>query len=191
MIYTGCLNKGLSTKVMIMTKILLILGLTIASLPAEVNMYQTLPLISLADENGGYYNGEAWDSSILQGKTTLLMYVDPDENSKGEVFKPSIEAFEEELDFRKFQILVIINLQATWKPIFMIRSFMKNKVTDFPKRTYVLDNNSVLVKKWGLTDNEYNTLVIDRESKVVYSHSGIWKKDEITQIDRLIRSQVK
>ncbi len=174
-----------------MTKILLILGLTIASLPAEVNMYQTLPLISLADENGGYYNGEAWDSSILQGKTTLLMYVDPDENSKGEVFKPSIEAFEEELDFRKFQILVIINLQATWKPIFMIRSFMKNKVTDFPKRTYVLDNNSVLVKKWGLTDNEYNTLVIDRESKVVYSHSGIWKKDEITQIDRLIRSQVK
>jgi predicted transcriptional regulator len=191
MIYTGCLNKGLSTKVMIMTKILLILGLTIASLPAEVNMYQTLPLISLADENGGYYNGEAWDSSILQGKTTLLMYVDPDENSKGEVFKPSIEAFEEELDFRKFQILVIINLQATWKPIFMIRSFMKNKVTDFPKRTYVLDKNSVLVKKWGLTENEYNTLVIDGESKVVYSHSGIWKKDEITQIDRLIRSQVK
>jgi predicted transcriptional regulator len=191
MIYTGCLNKGLSTKVMIMTKILLILGLTIASLPAEVNMYQTLPLISLADENGGYYNGEAWDSSILQGKTTLLMYVDPDENSKGEVFKPSIEAFEEELDFRKFQILVIINLQATWKPIFMIRSFMKNKVTDFPKRTYVLDNNSVLVKKWGLTENEYNTLVVDGESKVVYSHSGIWKKDEITQIDRLIRSQVK
>jgi hypothetical protein len=166
MIYIGCLIKGLSTKVMTMNKILLILGLTIASLPAEVNMYQILPLISLADDNGGYYNGEAWDSSILQGKTTLLMYVD-------------------------FQILVIINLQATWKPIFMIRSFMKNKVTDFPKRTYVLDKNSVLVKKWGLTDNEYNTLVIDRESKVVYSHSGIWKKDEITQIDRLIRSQVK
>ncbi|MDA3946588.1 MAG: hypothetical protein PF439_07920, partial [Helicobacteraceae bacterium] len=131
-----------------MNKILLILGLTIASLPAEVNMYQILPLISLADDNGGYYNGEAWDSSILQGKITLLMYVDPDENNKGEVFKPSIEAFEQELDFHRFQILVIINLQATWKPIFMIRSFMKNKVTDFPKRTYVLDNNSVLVKKW-------------------------------------------
>jgi predicted transcriptional regulator len=176
---------------MIMTKILILLGLTIASLPAEVTMHQTLPLISLADDNGGYYNGGAWDSSILQGKTTLLMYVDPDENSKGESFKPSIEAFEQELDFHKFQILVIINLHATWKPIFMIRSFMKSKVTDFPKRTYVLDYNSILVKKWGLTDYEYNALVIDRESKVIYSHSGIWKKDEIFQINRIIRSQVK
>lgn len=119
------------------------------------------------------------------------MYVDPDEKNKGEVFKPTIEAFERDLDFDKFQILVILNLNATWKPDFVIRSLMKSKLTDYPKRTYILDTNSVLVKEWGLTDNEYNTLVINDESKVIYSHSGRWKEGEIDKINVLIRSEVK
>ncbi len=166
-------------------------SLTIAELSADMDIHRTLPLITLSDDNGGHYNGETWDSSTLQGKTTMLMYVDPDEKNKGEIFKPTIEAFEKELDFRKFQILVIINLKATWKPTFMIKSLMKNKLTEYPKRIYILDNNSILIKKWRLTDNEYNTLVINRDSKVIYSHSGTWKEDEISQINTLIRSQVQ
>ena len=174
-----------------MKRTIAILALTVASLLAEVTMEQALPKVILDGDNGSYYTGEAWDSSMLQGKTTMLMYVDPDEKNKGEIFKPTIEAFERELDFSKFQILVILNLEATWKPNALIRSMMKSKLTDYPKRTYILDTNSVLVKEWGLTDNEYNTLVINNESKVIYSHSGEWKESEMTQIDALIRSEVK
>ena len=174
-----------------MNKVVLLFGFIVASLLAEVDMQHPLPQVTLEGDNGGYYSGETWDSSMLQGKTTMLMYVDPDEKSKGEVFKPTIEAFEKELDFSTFQILVILNLNATWKPDFLIKSLMKSKITTYPKRTYILDSNSVLVKKWGLNDNEYNTLVINDESKVIYSHSGEWKEGEITKIDTLIRSQVK
>lgn len=174
-----------------MKKFITILGLIITSLFAEVDMKQALHPVTLEGDNGSYYTGEAWDSSMLQGKTTMLMYVDPDEKNKGEVFKPTIEAFERDLDFDKFQILVILNLNATWKPDFVIRSLMKSKLTDYPKRTYILDTNSVLVKEWGLTDNEYNTLVINDESKVIYSHSGRWKEGEIDKINVLIRSEVK
>ena len=119
------------------------------------------------------------------------MYVDPDEKSKGEVFKPTIEAFEKDLDFDKFQILVILNLDATWKPDFVIRTMMKSKLTDYPKRIYILDTGSVLVKKWGLTDNAYNTVIINDKRKVIYSHSGEWEDGEMTQVDALVRSEVK
>ncbi len=174
-----------------MKKIITLITFAVASLFAEVDMEKSLSAITLEGDNGSYYTGEAWGSSMLKGKTTMLMYVDPDEKSKGEIFKPTIEAFEKDLDFNKFQILVILNLDATWKPDFVIRSLMKSKLTDYPKRIYILDTNSVLVKEWGLTDNEYNTLVINDESKVIYSHSGKWKEGEIDKINVLIRSEVK
>jgi len=174
-----------------MKKIIALLTFVIASLFAEVNREQPLPTITLQGDTGGHYNGDTWDSSTLQGKTTMLMYVDPDEKSKGEIFKPTIEALEKDLDFSRFQILVILNLDATWKPNAVIRSMMKSKVTDYPKRTYILDNSSVLVKNWGLQDDEYNTLLINDEGRVIYSHSGEWTDDEMKQIDSLIRLHVK
>ena len=174
-----------------MKKIIALLTLAAVSLFAEVDTKQPLTPVILEGDNGSYYTGETWDSSMLQGKTTMLMYVDPDEKNKGEVFKPTIEAFEKDLDFSKFQILVILNLEATWKPNALIRSMMKSKLTDYPKRTYILDTNSVLVKEWGLTDNEYNTLVINKKGRVIYSHSGEWKEGEMDQIDLLIRSEIK
>lgn len=174
-----------------MKKIIAMAGLTVASLLAEIDMEHPLPPITLEGDNGSYYSGGTWSSSTLQGRTTMLMYVDPDEKGKGELFKPAIEAFEKELDFSTFQILVIINLNATWKPDFLIKSLMKSKITTYPKRTYILDSNSVLVKKWGLNDNEYNTLVINDKSEVIYSHSGEWKEGEIAKVNALIRSQLK
>lgn len=174
-----------------MKKTVALLILAIAPLLAELTMEKPLPTITLEGENGGYYNGSTWDSSMLQGKTTMLMYVDPDEKNKGEVFKPTIEAFEKDLDFDKFQILVILNLDATWKPDFVIRTLMKSKLADYPKRTYILDTGSVLVEKWGLANNEYNTVIINDERKVIYSHSGEWKDGEMSKIDTIVRSEVK
>ena len=178
-------------KVKFVKKTIALLTFAVASLFAEVDTTEALPSITLEGSTGGHYSGDSWNSSVLKGKTTMLMYVDPDEKNKGELFKPTIEALERDLDFNKFQILVILNLEATWKPNALIRSMMKSKITDYPKRTYILDANSVLVKEWGLTDNEYNTLVINDKSKVIYSHSGKWQKDEMRQINALIRSQTK
>ena len=174
-----------------MKNIFLILGLMISALFAQVDMTKPLKNIVISEDNGGYVIGGSWNSSMLKGKTTMLMYVDPDEQPKGEIFKPTIEAFERDLDFNKFQILVILNLNATWKPDFLIKSLVKDKVGDYPTRIYILDKNSILVKQWGLTDNEYNTLVINKQSKIIYSHSGIWKYGEIDKINLLIRAEIK
>ena len=152
---------------------------------------EILPPITLAGDNGGYANGYEWDSSMLQGKITMLVYFDPDERDKGKIFMPTLEAFERDLDFSQFQILLIVNLKATWIPDLLIKAAIKSQATAHTKRNYIFDDNSVLVKKWGLDDNEYNTLVIDEESRVIYNHSGKWKEGEILLMDSLIRSHVK
>lgn len=174
-----------------MEKMIIYAGLLISSLMAEVNTLDPLSKISIEGDRGGYFNGKAWHSTMIEDKTTMLMYVDPDEKDKGDEFKSTIEAFEKDLDFNHFQILVVLNLKATWKPNALIETLLKDKSKKYPKRIYILDKDSVLVKEWKLRDNEYNTLVIDKSSKVLYSHSGKWKEDEISQIDTLIRSQFK
>ena len=174
-----------------MKKLFILLSLTASVLFAEVPMNTPLTPTTLAGDNGGYFNGDAWNSSMLKGKTTMLMYVDPDEKSKGEVFKPTIEGFEKDLDFSKFQILVIINLNATWKPDAIIKKMMKSKVDTYPKRTYILDAKSVLVKAWGLPDDEYNTLIINDNGEVIYAHSGDWSAEDMKKINTLVRSEVK
>ena len=174
-----------------MKKLLLILPLLLTSLFAEVDTTKPLPTLVLEGDTGSFYDGSSWSSDMLKGKTTMLMYVDPDEKSKGEAFKPTIEAFEKDLDFDKFQILVIINLNATWKPDAIIKMMMKSKVDTYPKRTYILDAKSVLVKGWNLPDDEYNTIIIDQNAKVLYQHAGDWDEAQMTKVDTLVRSEVK
>ena len=161
------------------------------SLMADVTIGTSLTNITLDNDDGGYVKGGAYDALMLKGKTTLLMYVDPDEKSKGEVFKPTIEAFEKELDFSKFQIVVILNLNATWKPNALIESLLENKMKEYPKRTYVIDKNSVLVKKWNLVDDEYNVLVLNPDAEVLYVHKGEWDKSEMSVANDVVRNSVK
>jgi hypothetical protein len=174
-----------------MKKTLLLLSIAALSLFAEVDTTKPLSKMVIEGDNGGYYNGKAWDSEMLKGKTTMLMYVDPDEKGKGEPFKPTIEGFERDLDFDTFQILVIINLNATWKPDALIKKMMKSKVDTYNKRTYILDAKSVLVKGWGLPDDEYNTLIIDKEGKVIYQHAGDWDDQQMKEVDTLVRHNVQ
>lgn len=174
-----------------MKKMIVSVGFFISSLMAEVSIIEPLSAISLEGSRGGYFQGGEWNSAMLEGKITMLMYVDPDEKSKGEEFKSTIEAFEKDLDFNKFQILVILNLKATWKPNIMIETLLKDQSKKYPKRIYILDKDSILVKEWKLRDNEYNTLVIDESSKVIYSHSGKWEESETSQIKTLVHTQVK
>ena len=151
---------------------------------------QNLPHIVLEGKNGSYADGRRWDSAILQGKITLLVYFDPDERDKGGIFIPTLEAFERDLDFSKFQTMLIVNLGATPIPGFLIKAAIRNQSKDHPKRNYIFDGKSVLVQNWGLADNEYITLVINEKSRVIFSHTGKWEEDEILILDSLIRSLV-
>ncbi len=173
-------------------KKLLILPLIFAiGLHANITIGKKLPHVALDHKNGGYLSGKTWDSSMLKGKTTLLLYVDPDERDKGKNFNSTIKKLERDIDPKHFQIVAIMNLGATWKPKTLITKLMKSKMGDFPKRIIVVDNTSWLVKKWGLKNDEHDVLVLDKHTKILFSHSGKLNNDHIKKIDTLIRSQAK
>ena len=144
--------------------------------------------IILEGKNGSYADGRRWDSSILQGKITLLVYFDPDERDKGKIFMPILEAFERDLDFSKFQTIFIVNLESTLIPSILIKAAIRSQSKNHLERNYIFDGKSVLVQNWGLDENEYITLVINEKSRVVFSHTGKWKEGEILILDSLIRS---
>ncbi|MDF1881561.1 hypothetical protein JHD50_09645 [Sulfurimonas sp. MAG313] len=170
-----------------MKKLLTLIFFLMSSLIADLDKSQVLCHIVLDKDNGHYVEGGAWDSSVLEGKITMMMYVDPDEKYKGKVIKPIIEGFENDLDFSDFQILVILNLKATWKPNALIESLLKSKMQAYPKRIYVIDKESILVKKWGLLDDEYNLVLINDKVKPVYQHHGQWEDSQIRELDTQTR----
>ena len=173
-----------------MKKIIILASLIISTLATTVSASEPLKAVTLSGDNGGIISGEDWNSKMLKNKTTIMMYVDPDKKSDGELVTPIIELFEKDLDLNKFQILMVVNLDATWKPNAIIKALIKSKAKDNPNRTYIVDAKSVLVKEWKLVDDAYNVVVIDNSSKIIYSHVGNWQKEELHKLDKLVRKEV-
>ena len=67
---------------------------------------------------------------------------------------------------------------------------MGSKLEKYPKRIYVFDNSSKLAKEWGLRDNEYNVVLIDKELKPIYIHSAKWDKEEMEKFYKLVKKEV-
>ena len=171
-----------------MKKTFLITTLLAMSLHAALPMGKVLPLASLSGQKGGYLSGKAWNSSMLKGKTTLLIYADPDEQETGKKFAPLIDTLESKLNPRQFQVVMIMNLGATWKPTFLIEKLSGKIAGKYPKRIFVLDKKSLLTQKWGLKNNAYDVLVIDKKARLRYSHSGVLTSKDMKTIESTIQT---
>ena len=175
-----------------MKKILFLLTLSAVALFAAPQIGDTLQTLSLAGDNGGNHDGSPWHwQENQQHKATLLLYVDPDERDTADQFNEQIKKFEKDMDFEKFQIFMIINLNATWKPDSLIESLLSTRLKDYPHRAYIFDKESVLVQKWGLKDDAYNVLFLDKNGVVrYYDNRKEWSREAMRQVDQLVRSSV-
>ncbi|MBN2824027.1 MAG: transcriptional regulator [Campylobacterales bacterium] len=113
-------------------------------------------------------NDKPFSTDIIKGKRFLLNYVDPDARELNRAFMRELEAF------NKGQIgsIAIINLAATWLPNSLIESELKKSQKAHPTTIYVKDYNKVLVKKWELKDDDYNTLIFDKNRKLLFKAHG-------------------
>ena len=139
--------------------------------------------VVLSGSDGGYVrDAKAWEFKKNDGKVRLILYVDPDEQSKGEVFKETTFKLEQKYPSENFVIQVIINLDATWIPNVAIENKLATKQKNIPQREFIIDKNKVLVDKWGLKDNEYNILLFDKDNKLRFNFSGEFKEDSIEKL---------
>jgi len=158
---------------MAMTKPLLTLVLatfatTLAAAPLPPGQ-KPVP-VTLQGDDGGQINGTPWSSSMIKDKVWVLFYVDPDKRDTNEAMEAALK--KANLPSDKFSSIAVINMAATWLPNAVIASSLKAKQEKYPDVVYVKDLDKVLVKKWKLTDDEYDVMVFDKQGKVVYSKDG-------------------
>ncbi len=143
----------------------------------------------LEGAKGGYVkDGSAWSSLDIHGKVYAGFYVDPDEKDKNEHFFEALKA--KHYDRSQFGSIAIINMAATWKPDFVIEQILKYKQKQFPDTIYVKDKAKVLVKQWGLADDESDVLLFDKDGKLLFYKAGKMEEDDMQKVFRLIEERI-
>ncbi len=167
----------------------LILGLLVVSMQLFGLQLGEIPSdVTLDGKNGGKVDGNAWNSSMLNGKVHVLFYVDPDEKDVNEAFADALK--EAKFDKTKYASVAVVNLAATWKPNIIIEALLKKKQEKFPEALYVKDKKKVLVKKWSLGDDASNIVVFGKNGKVLYFKNGKLDKNEISKVIQLIKDNL-
>jgi len=144
--------------------------------------------VSIEGKEGGKVDGSAWESSMLKGKIHTVFYVDPDKRDLNNPLADALKA--RSFDRTKVNSVAIINLAATWLPNVFIESKLKEKQKKFPHTIYVKDKQKVLVKEWGLADDDSDILVFDQKGKLIYKKFGKVSDDEIKEIIALIEKNI-
>ncbi len=150
---------------------------------------EQLPLkIELKDNLGGRLDGTPWSSSELKGKVHVIFYVDPDEKDLNNEASEALKAAAFPRD--KFQSFGIINMDATWLPNFAISSALEKKQESYPTTIYVRDYKKVLVKKWGIADDNSDVLAFDKKGRLIFRKDGKLNQKEIKELLKAVRHHV-
>jgi len=153
-----------------------------------IEMGKVPPKAELKEKLGGRLDGKPWSSAELQGKVSVLFYVDPDEKDTNNDASEALNA--EKFPSDKYQSFGIINMAATWKPNFAISSALKDKQKRYPKTIYVRDYKKVLVKAWNIADDSSDVLAFDKKGELIFRRDGKLTAAEIQTLIKVIRDHL-
>jgi hypothetical protein len=171
-----------------MKQLLILIGFLPFALTAQISTGNVPPSVELSGANGGRLNGQSWSSAELTGKVYTVMYVDPDEKEVNEHVEKALKS--ENFDRDKYGSVAIVNMAATWKPNVVIKMILDGKQKDYPNTIYVMDKNKVLVKQWGLADDNYHVLTFDKTGKLIFEKAGKMTDGDVQRLIGLIRGSL-
>lgn len=155
---------------------------------AGLEMGQVPEEVVLSDKLGGRLDESQWSSKELNGKVHVIFYVDPDEKDLNNDTSEALK--KEKLPRNKYQSFAIINMAATWLPNFAISSSLKEKQKRYPTAIYVRDYDKVLVKAWGISDNNSDILAFDKQGKLIFRKDGKLSGEDIKKLIQVIRAHL-
>jgi len=146
------------------------------------------PKAELKEKLGARLDGTPWSSEELQGKVSVLFYVDPDEKDTNNDASEALN--KEKFPSDTYQSFGIINMAATWKPNFAISSALKDKQKRYPQTIYVRDYKRVLVHAWQIADDSSDVLVFDKKGVLIFRKDGKLTAEEIRTLIKVIRDHL-
>ena len=155
---------------------------------AELEMGQVPKEVNLTGDLGGRLDGSPWSSKEFQGKINVIFYVDPDEKDLNNDASDALK--KENFPRDKFQSYGIINMDATWLPNFLISSALEEKQKKYPTTIYVRDYDKVLVKEWGISDDNSDVLAFDKDGKLIFKKYGKLAESDIQKLIEVIHAHL-
>ena len=159
----------------------------LSSLPlfAALPIGEVPPTIVLKDDLGGRLDGTQWSSEeLVSGKIIVLFYVDPDESDLNNHVSDALKAENFPLD--KYGSVGVANMAATWLPNLAINIKLKSKQEKHKSTVYVKDLEKILVKKWGLNDDDSDVMLFGKDGKVLYSVDGKFTDTQVKEIVKTV-----
>ncbi|MBC8178735.1 MAG: transcriptional regulator [Deltaproteobacteria bacterium] len=155
---------------------------------AGIEMGQVPKEVVLKGDLGGRLDGSPWSSKELKGKINVIFYVDPDERDLNNEASDALK--KENFPREKFQSYGLINMDATWLPNFIISSSLEEKQKLYPTTIYVRDYDKVLVKEWGISDDNSDVLAFDKEGRLIFKKYGKLNAEDIQKLIKVIRANL-
>lgn len=155
---------------------------------AGLELGETPEEVTLEGDLGGRLDGTFWSTKEMAGKVTVIFYVDPDEKDLNNDTSDALQ--KENFPKDKYQTFAIINMDATWLPNFAISSALKEKQKRYPTATYVRDYDKILVKAWGIADDNSDVLAFDKKGKLVFKKYGKLDDSDIQELIGLVRAHL-
>ena len=77
-------------------------------------------------------------------------------------------------------------MAATWLRNFAINIKLKSKQEKHKSTVYVKDLEKILVKKWGLKDDDSDVMLFGKDGKVLYSVDGKFTDTQVKEIVKTV-----
>ena len=170
-----------------MKKALLSLTL-LSSLLFAIESNDIVSDFTLKGDEGGYVTGKDFNSASLDKNIYLMFYVDPDEKDMNEHVGPAIK--KEDFNSTTFGSIACINMDATWKPNFIISSMLKSKQEEFPTTIYLKDMEKKVLKAWSFKDDSSNVIVFNKARKVLFASEGKVSPEALKTLIQTIKDNI-
>ena len=135
------------------------------------------------DADGIVHTMDTWKGKVLQ-----INYVDPDESDLNDPFN---DAIDKAVDVDKiisrdhFKGFGIVDCESTWKPNGLIRLIAGKKAEKY-ETTILFDYDAILRNQWGLPEDSYSVIIVDKNRVVRALYKGKIPDSEISGIIKLI-----
>ena len=134
------------------------------------------------DSDGKFFTMNSWQGKVLQ-----INYVDPDESDLNDPFNDVMDVAADDGTINRdgYKGFGIVDCDASWKPNFLIKMIAGKKAKKYDT-TILFDTEAVLRKQWGLAEDSYNIIIVDKQRIVRYIRKGKMPAEDIPKVVKLI-----
>ncbi len=135
------------------------------------------------DADNNDFTMDSWKGKVLQ-----INYVDPDESDLNDPFNDAIDKavdIDKRINRDSFKGFGIVDCKSTWKPNRLIRWIAGNKAKKYDT-TILFDYDGTLQKLWGLPEDNYSVVIVDKDRIVRAVYTGEIPASEHEKIIQMI-----